>query len=200
MDPRRTSGRNPQALVGTRELVFLLTVKPRPLCRASLQKKLKPAGRLKRVQEGLTTMKIYDDVTQLVGSTPLVRLQRLGADLPGKVLVKLESFNPLSSVKDRIGLNMVKAAEKSGKINDQTVLVEPTSGNTGIALAFVCAARGYKLILTMPESMSLERRKLLTSLGAELHLTPASGGMGAAIQKAKELSRVERESSNAPTI
>jgi len=132
-------------------------------------------------------MRIYDDVTQLVGGTPLVRLQRLGADLPGKVLVKLESFNPLSSVKDRIGLNMIKAAEQAGKINEDTILVEPTSGNTGIALAFVCAARGYKLILTMPESMSLERRKLLKSLGAELHLTPASGGMGAAIEKAREM-------------
>ena len=132
-------------------------------------------------------MRIYDDVTQLVGGTPLVRLQRLGADLPGKVLVKLESFNPLSSVKDRIGLNMIKAAEAAGKITEDTILVEPTSGNTGIALAFVCAARGYKLVLTMPESMSLERRKLLKRLGAELHLTPASGGMGAAIEKAKEM-------------
>jgi cysteine synthase A len=132
-------------------------------------------------------MRIYDDVTQLVGGTPLVRLQRLGADLPGKVVVKLESFNPLSSVKDRIGLNMIRDAEKTGKITENTVLVEPTSGNTGIALAFVCAARGYKLILTMPESMSLERRKLLKSLGAELHLTPASGGMNAAIQLAQEL-------------
>ena len=132
-------------------------------------------------------MRIYDDVTQLVGGTPLVRLQRLGAELPGKVLVKLESFNPLSSVKDRIGLNMIRAAEQAGKITEDTVLVEPTSGNTGIALAFVCAARGYKLVLTMPESMSLERRKLLKSLGAELHLTPASGGMGAAIEKAKEM-------------
>jgi len=131
--------------------------------------------------------KIYDDITQLVGNTPLVRLQRLGKGLPGEVLVKLESFNPLSSVKDRIGLNMIAAAEKAGRITKDTVLVEPTSGNTGIALAFVCAARGYKLILTMPESMSLERRKLLKSLGATLHLTPASGGMGGAIQKAKEL-------------
>jgi cysteine synthase A len=130
---------------------------------------------------------IYDDITELVGKTPLVRLKRLGKELPGEVLVKLESFNPLSSVKDRIGLNMIKAAEREGKITEDTVLVEPTSGNTGIALAFVCAARGYKLVLTMPESMSLERRKLLKSLGAQLHLTPASGGMNGAIEKAREL-------------
>lgn len=130
---------------------------------------------------------IYDNITQLVGGTPLVRLQRLGKDLPGQVVVKLESSNPLSSVKDRIGLNMIQAAEKEGRITEGTVLVEPTSGNTGIALAFVCAARGYKLVLTMPESMSLERRKLLKSLGAQLHLTPAAQGMNGAIQRAKEL-------------
>ncbi len=130
---------------------------------------------------------IYDDITQLVGRTPLVRLRRLGKDLPGEVVVKLESSNPLSSVKDRIGLNMIRAAEEEGKIGPDTVLVEPTSGNTGIALAFVCAARGYKLVLTMPESMTLERRKLLKSLGAELHLTPATGGMKAAIEAAREL-------------
>lgn len=132
--------------------------------------------------------RIYDDITQLVGGTPLVRLRRLGQDLPGQVVVKLESHNPLSSVKDRIGLNMIEAAERDGRISGGSVLVEPTSGNTGIALAFVCAARGYRLVLTMPESMSLERRKLLKSLGAELHLTPASGGMKGAIEKARELS------------
>lgn len=135
----------------------------------------------------LMRAKVYDDITQLVGNTPLVRLKRVGKDLPGTVLVKLESFNPLSSVKDRIGLNMIKAAEAAGEITPETVLVEPTSGNTGIALAFVCASRGYRLILTMPESMSLERRKLLKSLGAELILTPASGGMKGAIAKAGEL-------------
>ncbi len=131
--------------------------------------------------------RIYDDITELVGRTPLVRLRRLGQGLPGQVLVKLESFNPLSSVKDRIGLNMIATAEREGAITAQTVLVEPTSGNTGIALAFVCASRGYRLILTMPESMSLERRHLLKSLGAELVLTPATGGMKGAIEKARQL-------------
>lgn len=135
----------------------------------------------------MKTGKIFNNVTELVGNTPLVRLQRLGRDLPGQVLVKLESFNPLSSVKDRIGLNMIAAAEREGKIHENTVLVEPTSGNTGIALAFVCASRGYRLVLTMPESMSVERRQLLKSLGAELHLTPASGGMNGAIAKARSL-------------
>ncbi len=137
--------------------------------------------------------KIYNSITELVGRTPLVRLQRLGKDLPGQVLVKLESFNPLSSVKDRIGLSMIEAAERDGKLTKDTVLVEPTSGNTGIALAFVCASRGYRLVLTMPESMSVERRQLLKSLGAELHLTPASGGMNGAIEKARSLSE-ENES------
>ncbi len=131
--------------------------------------------------------RIYDDITELVGRTPLVRLKRLDAGLPGNVLLKLESFNPLSSVKDRIGLSMIAAAEREGKLTPETVLVEPTSGNTGIALAFVCASRGYKLILTMPESMSLERRALLKTLGAELHLTPAANGMKGAIERAKQL-------------
>ncbi len=131
--------------------------------------------------------RIYDDITHLVGRTPLVRLKRLDQGLPGRVVLKLESFNPLSSVKDRIGLNMIVAAEREGKLTSETVLVEPTSGNTGIALAFVCASRGYKLILTMPESMSVERRALLKSLGAELHLTPAANGMKGAIERAKQL-------------
>lgn len=131
--------------------------------------------------------RIYNNITELVGKTPLVRLQRLSKGLPGDVVVKLESSNPLSSVKDRIGLNMIVAAEKSGKLTKDTVLVEPTSGNTGIALAFVSAARGYRLILTMPESMSLERRQLLKALGAQLELTPASGGMKGAIERAQEL-------------
>ncbi|MBN1342500.1 MAG: cysteine synthase A [Phycisphaerae bacterium] len=130
---------------------------------------------------------IADNITQLVGRTPLVRLGKMGSGLPGKVVVKLESFNPCSSVKDRIGLSMIDAAERDGKIKDDTILVEPTSGNTGIGLAFVCAARGYKLVLTMPETMSLERRKLLAALGAELILTPGNEGMPGAINKAKEL-------------
>jgi cysteine synthase A len=130
---------------------------------------------------------IADSITDLVGRTPLVRLGRLAAGLPGEVVVKLESFNPCSSVKDRIGLNMIDAAERDGLIKDDTVLIEPTSGNTGIALAFVCAARGYRLVLTMPDTMSLERRKLLAALGAELVLTPGSEGMKGAIARAQQL-------------
>ena len=137
--------------------------------------------------EGPGMTRIYQDITELVGRTPLVRMKRLDQGLPGQVLLKLESFNPLSSVKDRIGKNMIAAAERQGLINANTVLVEPTSGNTGIALAFVCASRGYRLILTMPESMSVERRALLKSLGAELHLTPAASGMKGAIERARQL-------------
>jgi len=130
---------------------------------------------------------IAGDITQLVGNTPLVDLPKIGAGLPGRVVLKLESFNPCSSVKDRIGLSMIEAAEKAGKITADTILIEPTSGNTGIALAFVCASRGYPLVLTMPETMSIERRKLLAALGAELILTPGKEGMPGAIRKAKEL-------------
>jgi len=131
---------------------------------------------------------IYEDITKTVGNTPLVRLNRVATGLGATVVAKLESFNPLGSVKDRIGVAMVDAAEKERKIErGKTIIIEPTSGNTGIALAFVCAARGYRLILTMPDTMSLERRALLKALGAGLVLTPGSEGMRGAVKKAEEL-------------
>ncbi len=131
--------------------------------------------------------RIADSITELVGNTPLVRLGRIGSGLHADVLAKLESFNPCSSVKDRIGLSMIEAAERDGKIGPETVILEPTSGNTGVALAFVCAARGYRLTLTMPDSMSVERRKLFAALGADLVLTPGAEGMPGAIGKAEEM-------------
>ena len=130
--------------------------------------------------------RIYDSITETVGNTPLVRIHRL-IDSEADVLAKLESFNPMASVKDRIGVAMIDAAERDGDIKAGATIVEPTSGNTGIALAFVCAARGYKCVLTMPESMSVERRKVLLAMGAELVLTPADQGMPGAITKAEEI-------------
>jgi cysteine synthase A len=136
---------------------------------------LKPQGR------------IFDDITQAIGGTPLVRINRLVPKDHATVLAKCEFMNPLGSVKDRIGIAMIEAGERDSKIDKDTVIVEPTSGNTGIALAFVCAAKGYKLILTMPESMSIERRRLLAALGAQVVLTPAADGMRGAITKAEEI-------------
>ncbi len=143
---------------------------------------LKPQGR------------IFNDITETIGGTPLVRINRLIPAGQAHVLAKCEFFNPLASVKDRIGVSMIEAGEKSGKIDKDTVIVEPTSGNTGIALAFVCAAKGYKLILTMPESMSVERRRLLKALGAEVVLTPAAEGMRGSINKAEALLKEHKKS------
>jgi len=136
-------------------------------------------------------MNIANNVTELVGNTPLVRLNRLTAGLPGKVVAKLEFYNPAHSVKDRIGVAMIDAAERDGLINPDTIILEPTSGNTGIALAMVSAARGYKCTLIMPDTMSRERRMLLRAYGAELILTPGSEGMNGAIQKAEELAAAD---------
>ncbi|MGD0462714.1 MAG: cysteine synthase A [Tepidisphaeraceae bacterium] len=143
---------------------------------------LKPQGR------------IFNDITETIGGTPLVRLNRVIPKDQATVLVKCEFFNPLSSVKDRIGVAMIDAGERAGKINKNAVIVEPTSGNTGIALAFVCAARGYKLILTMPQSMSIERRRLLKALGAQVELTPAEEGMRGAINRAEAILKENKNS------
>jgi cysteine synthase A len=160
-----------------------------PVVGAASRRYIKPSAHREKAMEGEFRGRIYDSILDTIGATPLVRVRRLAAEagVKANILGKCEFFNPLSSVKDRIGLAMIEAAETAGRIKPGTVLVEPTSGNTGIALAFACAAKGYRLILTMPDSMSTERRKMLLLLGAELELTPAARGMRGAIARAEEI-------------
>ena len=139
-------------------------------------------------------MKYHSIISSTIGSTPLVRLNRMAQDIDAKIFCKLEFFNPLGSVKDRIAASMIEAAEVEGKLDSETLIVEPTSGNTGISLAFICAAKNYRLCLTMPDTMSQERRSLLKHMGAELVLTPGTEGMGGAIAKAREISESEKKS------
>ena len=141
----------------------------------------------------ITAKGIHNDITQCIGNTPMVRLQRTADGAGATVVGKMENFNPLWSVKDRIGRSMIDAAERDGKIKSDTIIIEPTSGNTGIALAYVAAARGYKLQVTMPESMSLERRRLLKALGAEIILTPAAEGMPGAVRRAEEMAASDKK-------
>ena len=150
-----------------------------------------PAAPPQRSAAARPRPRIAKDITELVGRTPLVAMNRIGAGLPGRLVAKLESFNPASSVKDRIALAMIEAAERSGKITQDTILLEPTSGNTGVGLAFVAAQRGYRLMLLMPETMSIERRKLLKAFGAELVLTPGPEGMPGAIRRTQEMAAAD---------